>query len=1171
MVHLEPGDANWEANRRGLLKNRALLLIAALSLAAAIVGGAAPVTAAGAAPVTAAGVTFTVNSTDNTGDGAHGDHICDTGPPGFPTGICTLRAAIEEANQTPDDTDTIAFNIPGGGVQTITPASALPTIAGPVIIDGYTQPGASPNTNPVGQGINAVLTIQLSGTFVGAGVDGLRITAGNTTVKGLVINDFYQSGDGIEFQQTGGNVVQGNFIGTNVTGMVTDPTPNTDCSGDEYGNGTKGIFLNNTASPNPPGDPNNTIGGTTPAARNRISGNGRGCSVASGAPTLDGINISGAAASGNLIVGNYIGANATGSSDDTATSTLGNTGDGIRIENSANNTIGGTSLAARNVIVGNHSDGIELTGSGATNNLIEGNMIGLDATGALDRGNSSNGVLLSGAPSNVIGGTAAGSRNVISGNGSQGVNINGAAAAGNVVEGNYIGTSITGTVGLGNDSDGVIINAAPGNTIGGTVAEARNVISGNSGRGVRVQGIGATGNLFQGNYIGTDVTGTLDFGNSNDGIFISGGGSNTIGGTTAGTRNIISGNNGNGIQITADGNLVQGNYIGVDVTGAARLGNGKPSLDTGDGVFINGAATNTIGGTAAGAGNVISSNVSEGIEIIDGASTGNVVQGNFIGTDLTGTVPLGNGKDGILLNAAKNTTVGGTASGARNIISANGARFLSNGVLVEGSGATGNQVQGNYIGTDVTGTVALGNSSDGVFVSGSPGVIIGGTTGPARNVISANGGRGVEIFGATATGVVVQGNMIGVGVTGTTALGNSADGVVVSGAPGNTIGGASAGAGNVVSANGAMGVEILDLGATGNVILGNHIGTDISGGANLGNVLYGVFINGAPGNSIGGTAAGARNVISGNDAGVFISGIGASGNVVQGNFVGTTASGTAALGNAFDGVRVGGSAGNNSIGGAAAGAANNIGFNGGNGVLIDSGTGNAILSNSIFSNTALGIDLGFDGVTPNDPGDPDIGANNLQNFPVLSAAQSSSFGTTVTGSLNSTASSTFTLQFFYESACDPSGNGEGRTFMGSLSRGTDGSGNASFGQTFPTIVGAGNWVTATATDAGGNTSEFSACIQVTGIAPPPLTQGDVDCSGQVNSIDALKLLRYVAGLDVTQNQPCPLIGTNLPPKLGDVDCSGQVNSVDALKVLRFVAGLTVSQNEPCPDIGQPLS
>jgi hypothetical protein len=277
-----------------------------------------------------------------------------------------------------------------------------------------------------------------------------------------------------------------------------------------------------------------------------------------------------------------------------------------------------------------------------------------------------------------------------------------------------------------------------------------------------------------------------------------------------------------------------------------------------------------------------------------------------------------------------------------------------------------------------------------------------------------------------------------------------------------------------------MGLELLDTGATGNTVIGNYVGTTASGNADLGNVVHGVFINGAPGNTIGGSAGTlTRNVISGNDdAGVLINSANAMNNSVLGNFIGTDAAGTGDLGNLSDGLRIIGSANNNTIGGEAAGAANTIAFNDTNGVVVNSGTGNRIFANSLHSNSSLGIDLGLDGVSANDASDPDSGANNLQNYPDLTAATSALSSTTVAGTFNSTPNTVgFNLRFFANASCDPSSFGEGATFLGVLAVNTDGAGNANFNQALPTGSTAGEFITATATDPGGSTSEFSACEQ----------------------------------------------------------------------------------------------
>jgi hypothetical protein len=275
----------------------------------------------------------------------------------------------------------------------------------------------------------------------------------------------------------------------------------------------------------------------------------------------------------------------------------------------------------------------------------------------------------------------------------------------------------------------------------------------------------------------------------------------------------------------------------------------------------------------------------------------------------------------------------------------------------------------------------------------------------------------------------------------------------------------------VISGNTLDGVYVYGTG--GNKVIGNFIGTDASGSRAVGNGDSGVNIDRAPNNVVGGTTAGERNVISGNYAGVIVEGAAATGNRVLGNFVGTDKNGTAPLGN-YHGVIVTGASGN-TIGGMAAGARNVISASQfyGVGVFGDTATGNRILSNSIFSNVELGIDLlagGNRGRTDNDPGDIDTGPNGLQNFPLLSSAKKGAAGTTtVRGTLNSTPGKTFNIQFF----SNPSGTKEGKTLLGSKSVTTDGTGNVSFDFSTKKEIRLGQDITATATGTDG-TSEFSA-------------------------------------------------------------------------------------------------
>jgi hypothetical protein len=364
----------------------------------------------------------------------------------------------------------------------------------------------------------------------------------------------------------------------------------------------------------------------------------------------------------------------------------------------------------------------------------------------------------------------------------------------------------------------------------------------------------------------------------------------------------------------------------------------------------------------------------------------------------------------------------------------------------------------------------------------------------AGNVISGNAGNGVYLNGANANNNVVQGNFIGTAANGTNALGNSNSGIYVLSAAGNLIGGPAAGAGNLVSGNLSAGI-LLSAGASGNQIQGNYIGTDRTGQYTLANSFEGITCNGAVSNAIGGQPSGAGNLISGNGTrGIWLEN--SSWNSIQGNSIGTALDGISPLGNMRSGADCDVGSTNNLIGGGGAAAGNRIAFNGGAGVWVHTGStnavGNRVTCNSIFDNSGLGIDLGAAGVTTNDPCDVDVGGNMLQNFPVLTQVVHGA-GTTISGSLNSTASTAFLLQFFASPACDASGHGQGQIYLGDLTVNTDAACNADFLTTFPLSVPEGFVVSATATDSANNTSEFSACVPV---LPPPTLSITVKPDGQ---------------------------------------------------------------------------
>ena len=401
----------------------------------------------------------------------------------------------------------------------------------------------------------------------------------------------------------------------------------------------------------------------------------------------------------------------------------------------------------------------------------------------------------------------------------------------NKIEGCYLGVKATGTNkfgNIGNASGGVLISNSVANVIGGLTAAARNVIAGNAGNGVVIGGAGASNNVVLGNYIGLGSDGvTLLSHSGSAGVLVtSGAAGNTIGGVEPGSRNVITEVSIDCILIQngATGTRVWGNYLGLRADGSSRLPVGN--LSFGAGVRVFEAPGNNVGGTADGEGNVIGGN-DLGIGIIGAASAGTRVQGNFIGTDPTGTTAIPNGP-GVFVRA-RDCLIGGSAAGAGNLISGN----LNHGVNVSAD-ADGSRVQGNFIGTDVTGRLALGNGRTGTDAAGvavsSADILIGGGEPGAGNLISGNKSRGVQFINTTAVNDRLQGNFIGLDLTGTNALGNASDGVQLLGAARLIIGGTNVGEGNVIAANGGAGIRLsatfggFGLASSNNLIVGNVLG-----------------------------------------------------------------------------------------------------------------------------------------------------------------------------------------------------------------------------------------------------------------------------------------------------------------------------------------------------------
>ncbi len=403
-------------------------------------------------------------------------------------------------------------------------------------------------------------------------------------------------------------------------------------------------------------------------------------------------------------------------------------------------------------------------------------------------------------------------------------------------------------------------------------------------------------------------------------------------------------------------------------------------------------------------------------------------------------------------------------------------------------------LEGNTIGLDAAGD-AFDNDVGIVVGVHAENTRIGGTAPGARNVIAGHGNPlsftsfGL-LIGQDSASTTVQGNYIGLAADGTTAKPNTI-GIRVDKTAGAQIGGTAPGAGNVISANLRSGIELNGGTSTGVIVEGNLIGTDATGTADRGNGQDGIFLSHALGSRVGGTAAGARNVISGNGFSGVQVGLVAGSSVIEGNMIGTAVDGVTALGNDRYGVEATLVDGPLTVGGTDPGAGNTIAFNSRDGVAVLGGTGVSVLGNAIRSNgggdpTQLGIDLADDGVTANDPGDGDDAThpNRLQNFPVLGAALTDGSSTLVSGTIDSTPRASLRVELFSSAGCSSSGTGQGEAFLGATTV-TAGAGATAFAATVGATQ-AGHAITATATDlTTGDTSEFSSCVFAAAPPPPP--------------------------------------------------------------------------------------
>lgn len=633
------------------------------------------------------------------------------------SGTGSMREAILRSNQNPG-LDSIVFAI-ADAIKSIKVTAPLPNIVDPVLLDATTQPGYA-----------GTPLVELQGSLLASRENGLSIQAGNCIVKGLAIHSF--PGDGILITGPGSNIIESNYIGTDLAGTLSKA------------NGGSGVQVLES--------PSNRIGG--PQRGNLLSGN-----------KLEGLRIWGAKSLLNSVEGNRIGTDANG------TAPLANGLSGVLIASGASgNDVGlgfvDDTVSKRNIISGNLESGIRI--SNAKDNSVKGNYIGLDSSGATPLGNRSDGILVEGnSIGNVIGANAADNindaleKNWIAGNNDNGIRLFNASF--NQIAGNSIGLNIHGNA-TPNASNGILIDGKSNNNVVGLQyglpETMRNVISGNARSGIEI--FDSTGNRISGNYVGTSPDGLTAIPNL-DGIVVARGSDNNVigldihgvGGLSSG--NVISGNTRNGIWLVESSRTkVSQNLIGLASSGLVALPNQH------SGVWISYSAHDNVIGTdlqdSSGRleGNVISGNLLQGVSIGGTGSDNNRIAGNWIGTDTTGAAAIPNQTNGILIyDGAKKNKIGGPVPDQQNIISGNQGW----GVSIEfNSGETA--VVGNRIGLVEGSLSVLGNTSGGVRISQSSNNQIGDGSFNGSNWISNNGPVGIQVIHESSSGNAISNNYI---------------------------------------------------------------------------------------------------------------------------------------------------------------------------------------------------------------------------------------------------------------------------------------------------------------------------------------------------------------------------------------------------------------------------
>ncbi|MEL6982085.1 MAG: CSLREA domain-containing protein, partial [Actinomycetota bacterium] len=957
--------------------------------------------------------TVVVNSTADTVDATPGDGFCDTGATnaiGAPE--CTLRAALAEANAAAG-VDTIHFNIPtadGGhsaGVWIITAATDLPTISATVDIDGSTQPGFVANSAAAPAALDGTQAIEVRAATNLLTLFDFGGGSAASRLHGLTIN----SGQRASYVNDSGVTITGSYLGTDASGLVARPGTNTV------------VTLSST---------NAQIGGTDPADRNLIAGHGSDLYVSG---------------DDNVIEGNVFGLNAT------LTAAVGTQDENISIRGDKNR-VGGTTTAAANVI-GGAGTGVNV--DGGFGNAIIGNVIsGNTPSGA------GTGIGIDLSPINAPDGVTAND----AGDGDSGANdylnhpvlTSVAESSGTLTvdldldapAGDYrieLFTNPTEGPDPSGSGEGETLRHAETITHTGSGAESFTLTFAGSAAdhltatATEDRGSGVYGSTSE---FSPALTSPLTVNSTGDGVDVSlGDGVCDTGGTVGSDpectlRAAIEEANATAYPDTilfdiptADANHSGGVWTitlasglptitdPVTIDGSSQSGYTTTPIISVDGASLPGTTTDGLQLTTGSDGSTIQA-------LALGDFPGNVLEieggddylivGNHLGTDAAGTSAVHDASSAVVfVEQGTNITIGGTTSANGNLIAGG-----SNGIVIDGTdGVDGVTIQGNRIGTDVTGNVDLSTTFDGIRAEdGALNVVIGGSAAGAGNVIGGTGGQGIQISGETTDGVVIEGNSIGVGLDGITALSIGDEGLLVFGGGDNI-----SIIDNVIGNTGEAGIEF-DGDSVGGTIQGNRVGLDASDNPHPIS-QHGILLDDGAGNPtgilVGGTGAGDGNIIA-----------------------------NAGSGSSNDGIR-----------------------------QFSTGT-NTFLGNLILNSGGLAIDLDVNGVTTNDAGDVDTGPNGLLNFPVITGIAESGGTLTVDYDLDAPAGD-YRIEFFTTTVADPSSHGEAEVFADAATITHTGSGAESFSTSF---TGArADVIAATATEdlGGGNyggTSELSASASI---------------------------------------------------------------------------------------------